>query len=249
MKKQGQCVYVWFLECCRVVCSYNIIWLSFTASSDGFPSVSEVVESSLVLSRYTNHSAAIGHWLLFPKLTFSCDCSLTGWTFIVSGANRESTNSLDHLLQFQIWRRLSNIILTQVSSIQISKSNISRVLQTNEKMGMSLVEIDLNEPIQVEEGDMFGVFQPSSSRSELVLQFQSELAPAHYVRLTNTPSVSYSLRGSLVNYDYPLISIKYGKCTLFVLYFSRFGYFGNACIQWWSCNLFRSKQSLKICCT
>ena len=193
--------------------------------------MSKVVESSLVLSRYTNHSTAIGHWLLFPKLTFSCDCSLTGWTFIVSGANRESTNSLDHLLQFQIWRRLSNIILTQVSSIQISKSNISRVLQTNEKMGMSLVEIDLNEPIQVEEGDMFGVFQPSSSRSELVLQFQSELAPAHYVRLTNTPSVSYSLRGSLVNYDYPLISIKYGKCTLLVLYFSRFGYFGNACIH------------------
>ena len=189
--------------------------------------MSEVVESSLVLSRYTNHSAAIGHWLLFPKLTFSCDCSLTGWTFIVSGANRESSNSLDHLLQFQIWRRLSNIILTQVSSIQISKSNSSRVLQTNE-MGMSLVEIDFNEPVEVEEGDMFGVFQPSSSRSELVLQFQSELAPAHYVRLTNTPSNNYSLRGSIINYDYPLISAKYGQCTLF---YSQFDSLGNPCIR------------------
>ena len=113
---------------------------------------------------------------------------------------------------FQVWRRASNIkiILNQVSSISISRSNISRVLSTNE-MGMSLVELDLNEPVEVEEGDVFGVFQPSSKRSELVLQFQSGAAPAHYLRRTNSPSEMYSLRGMMVGYDYPLVSAKYGQ--------------------------------------
>lgn len=172
----------------------------------------EVVETSLVLSRYTNHSSTIGHWLLFHQLSFPCNCSLASWTFIVSHTpvNTETTEDLEQQLQFQVWRKISNMMYTQVSSVAISRPNISRVLQTNE-MGMSLVKFNLNEPVEVKQGDMFGVFQPGSSRSELVLQFQSGLAPAHYVRLTNSPSNKYSLRGAVINYDYPLVAADYGE--------------------------------------
>ena len=179
-------------------------------TGDGFPAVSEIVQSSSVLSHYTNHSSTIGQWQIFPHISFSCNCSLSGWTFIATyttpDANTESIVTSNQL-QFQIWRRISNISLRLIFTTIISKNNVSS-LTTNQK-GMSLAVINFDEPVMIQEGDVFGVFQPNSKRSDLVLQFQSGLAPASYVRLTNSPTDVYSMRGTVINQDYPLISAKY----------------------------------------
>ena len=179
---------------------------------DGFLSVSQVVESSQVLSHYANHSSFIGHWQLFPYARFTCECLITGWRFVATEVARtETMDSELSQLEFQIWHNTSiSFLLSRVANIPISISNISCVSPAN-SMGMSLMEITLNEPIQVEEDDIFGIFQPKSKSSEIVLQYQSGLAPLNFLRPTNTPNGLFSMRGLIVDYDYPLVAVQHGE--------------------------------------
>ena len=78
-------------------------------------------------------------------------------------------------------------------------------------MGMSLVKVSLESPIQVREGDILGIFQPSSGKSELILQFQEGLAPGHYLRPSNTPYEEFVTTGVITNYDHPLIAVEHGE--------------------------------------
>ena len=188
-------------------------------TGDGFPSTAEITDSSLRLSHHTEHSGTLGHWEVFPYMAFSCECSITGWTFIATEIP-QANNEFHELLQFQLWRWKNNFMLMQVTSIPITRANINRLSSTSNNdhlppasMSMSLYEVTLNNSVKVEEGDIFGIFQPNSQRTDLVLQFQSGLAPAHYVRPTNTPTPTFTIRGVITSYDYPLVAVKYGKFT------------------------------------
>ena len=171
-------------------------------------STSEITDSSLLLSHYTNHSRTIGHWQVFPYMSFSCECSITGWTFIATEIPR-ANNEFREPLQFQVWRWKNKFVLTQVGSFPLTRSNITRLSSTSNSM--SLYEVTLNQSVKVEAGDIFGVFQPNAQNTDLVLQFQRGLVPAHYVRPTNTPTFEFTIRGVITNSDYPLVTVKYGK--------------------------------------
>ena len=116
-------------------------------------------------------------------------------------------------LQFQIWRKETNLILAQVANIPVARSNITWVSPTN-SMGMTLAEITLTDSVKVEEGDIFGIFQPNAQNSELVLQFQSGLAPGYYLRPTNTPTATFTTIGFITGHDYPLVAVRHGEKSL-----------------------------------
>ena len=175
-----------------------------------FPSASEISDRSLLLSHYTNHSGTIGHWQIFPYMVFSCECSITGWTFIVTETS-QSSDEFHEPLQFQLWRWSTSFQLMQVASIPITKSNAKRL--SSSATGMSMYEVTLNQSVKVEEGDIFGVFQPNYQKTDLVLQFQKGLAPSNYVRPTNTPTSMFTIRGVITGYDYALVAMTYGMFT------------------------------------
>lgn len=168
--------------------------------------MSEITDSSLLLSRYVNHSGTFGHWQLFPFMSFSCDCSIFSWSFIAT--EMPQVDNGEHL-KFQIWHHITNLTLAQVASIPIKRSSIKRLAPMN-SMRMSLVELNLDNPVKVSEGDIFGLFQPNSEKSELILQFQRGLAPAHYLHPTNTPTSEFAIRGTITVYDYPLVAVQCG---------------------------------------
>ena len=183
----------------------------YIQAGDGFPATSEVIEKAQLLSHYNSHSTTIGSWHIFPYMVFSCNCSITGWSFIVKETPRDGqAASKDNLLQFHIWRKASSLILRQVANIPISRTNIS-ILSSVNSMGRTLAEITLDRAVEVKAGDFFGLFQPKKQKSELVLEFQSGLAPAHYYRPANTPTDMFALRGIITNYDYPMIGVKHGQ--------------------------------------
>ena len=187
---------------------YINVFSKHSFAGDGFPSTSEITDSSLLLSHYTNHSGTIGHWQVFPYMSFSCACSITGWTFIATEIP-QANNEFHEPLQFQVWHWKSKFELTQVASIPLTKSNINRLSSTSNSM--SLYEVALNQSVKVDEGDIFGIFQPKSQDTDLVLQFQRGLVPAHYVRPTNTPTSEFTIRGVIASSDYPLVAVKYGE--------------------------------------
>ena len=65
----------------------------------GIPSIDDVQEKAVSLSTYTSVAP---QWTLFPFMSFSCNCSITGWTFIAAGPINSSGQNL-HPLQFQLW--------------------------------------------------------------------------------------------------------------------------------------------------
>ena len=175
--------------------------------------MSEITETSVYLSHYTNHSEKVGHWLIFPYLSFSCKCSITGWTFIAMEGSQ--ANSEEHI-HFQIWRWKTNITLGQVASVPITRSNITR-LSFDRSTVMSLIEVHLDKPVEVKAGDILGLYQPNSEKSGLILQFQKGLAPGYYLRFTDRPTSQFVLRGVGTGFDYPLVSVEHGQSYLHVL--------------------------------
>lgn len=172
--------------------------------------MAEITETSLHLSYYTNHSENIGHWLIFPYLSFSCKCSITGWTFIAMEIPQENREEFVH---FQIWRWKTNKILEQVASVPIKRSNITRI-SFNSSIGMSLAELHLDRPVDVEEGDILGIFQPNLEKTGFILQFQKGFAPGYYLRFTDKPTSQFVIRGVDTGYDYPLVGVEHGQSCI-----------------------------------
>ena len=175
-----------------------------------------MVEKSQLRSHYSFHvhHTTIGRWHVFPYMTFSCNCSITRWSFIAKEFQQDRVpESENDLLQFQILRKTSSFMMRQTANTPITRSNIT-VLSPANSMGMSLVEIAINSPVRVKQGDIFGVFQPRRQKSGLVLQFQSGLAPGHYRKLTNSPSNTFIMRSLATKYDYPLVAVETGETVL-----------------------------------
>ena len=172
--------------------------------------MSEITETSLYLSHYTHHSERVGHWLIFPYLSFSCKCSISGWTFIAMESSQG--NSEEHI-HFQIWRWKTNITLDQVASVPVKRSNVTR-LSFDSSINTSLVEVQLDRPVDVKEGDILGVYQPSSEKSGFILQFQKGLAPGYYLHFTDTPTSQFVIRGVDTGHDYPLVSVEHGQSCI-----------------------------------
>ena len=188
---------------------YNFIYfvlLYYSADNDaclnGFLSETELRQQTLkvningVVSRPRQQR-------LFPDIQFTCNGSITKW---IVGAQTRTVGQTDELPTLQIWRRVRGTnFYTQVgySRLDTSKNYNSSVV----------VEYIPNPPLEFQEGDILGVYQPNPDLSKLVFYYQRNTGPSSYGYVGDAPPTSMSLSNDVMftKHDYPLVNVEVVK--------------------------------------
>ena len=129
---------------------------------------------------------------LFPDITFTCNGSITKW---IVGAKTENSDLLPEL---QIWRNNGGTSYT--------KANFSLIPSNATVIGNNVVEYIPNPPLEFQEGDILGVYQPRQQDSALVVYYQERDGPANYEG--NSAQSDVTLGNPINQYDYPLVTVE-----------------------------------------
>ena len=107
---------------------------------------------------------------LFPGITFTCNGFITKW---IVGGTTDNAESLQP--ELQIWRNSGGTSYTKTnfSVIPFSTSTVN------------IVEYTPDHPLEFQEGDILGVYQPQHSDSALVVYSQDRDGPANYANGKN----------------------------------------------------------------
>ena len=133
---------------------------------------------------------------LFPDITFTCNGSITKW---IVGGTSDNTESLEP--ELQIWRNTGGTSYT--------KANFS--LLPFSTLVSNVAEYTLSTPLEFQEGDILGVYQPRRLDSALVVYFQLRDGPANFEEGSN--SLSTVILGNPDSYDYPLVTVEISTGT------------------------------------
>ena len=158
------------------------------------------------LSTYTSVAP---QWTLFPFMSFSCNCSITGWTFIAAGPINSSGQNL-HPLQFQLWTPTdhTNSSFSLLYTTSVGSGNVD-ILEGNSNN--TIFRLTLDPPLEVPGNTLFGIYQPTNEKSDLILQFQSGLGPESHQQLNTVPTNTFQISQSSVSYDYPLVAVEHSE--------------------------------------
>ena len=113
---------------------------------------------------------------------------------IVGGTTDNTQLSLEP--ELQIWRNTGGTSYT--------KANFS--LLPFSTLVSNVAEYTLSTPLEFQEGDILGVYQPRRQDSALVVYFQLRDGPANYEEGCN-PLSTVTL-GIIDEYDYPLVTVE-----------------------------------------
>ena len=131
---------------------------------------------------------------------FLCNGSVTKWIF---GAEDQANNQ-NALAEFQIWRQQSSSSYNKVSFSSMTFNEVTLI-------GTNLYEFIPQTPLQFQEGDIFGVYIPSTSSSRLVFYEQKQSGPINRFRAgggalsTITGSLDFAAN------NYPLVAAEISK--------------------------------------
>ena len=145
--------------------------------------------------------ARSGIQFLYPEMIFSCNGSVTKWTF---GAKYNGDEVHPEL---QIWRQCGSDDYTKIGS---SSVNANAMIDTN------LYEFIPQTPLEFKERDIFGIFIPVGLVSRgLVLNEQKGSGPTNIriEKLTSPPSTLHSSSFSFANNDFPLVTVEISNLT------------------------------------
>ena len=133
---------------------------------------------------------------LFPDITFTCNGFITKW---IIGAKRGRGTLLPEL---QVWRNIgASFIKTKFSPLPSNATD------------NNIVEYIPNPPLEFQEGDILGVYQPPHQDSALVVYYQDHDGPVNYEE-GNDSLFNVTLDAPGDHYDYPLVTVETGKLTL-----------------------------------
>ena len=127
---------------------------------------------------------------LFPDIAFTCNGFITKW---IVGAGALSNTLMPEL---QIWRNTGGTSYT--------KAGFS-LLPSNTLTG-SVTEYALSTPLEFQEGDILGVYQPRRPDSALVVYYQERDGPVNYEE-GNIAQSTVTLANP-DQYDYPLVTVE-----------------------------------------
>ena len=134
---------------------------------------------------------------VIPDIQFTCNGTITKWIIGGMVGKEREMNSLE----LQTWRSNASYGVTLVRKIS------SFVNKFNATSDRNVYEYIPNPPIEVQEGDILGIFQPK--QSVLTMYVQAQGGPLNY-GTSNTASSSLIVtvtENSLLNQiDYPLVS-------------------------------------------
>ena len=109
---------------------------------------------------------------LFPDITFTCNGFITKW---IVGAE---TDNSDLQPELQIWRNTGGTNYT--------KANFS--LLPFSTLVSNVAEYTLSTPLEFQEEDILGVYQPRRQNSALVVYYQERDGPVNYQEGSNSLS-------------------------------------------------------------
>ena len=128
---------------------------------------------------------------LFPDITFTCNGFITKW---IVGAEAENDDSLPEL---QIWRNTGGTSYTKAGFSLLLSNTISG----------NVAEYILSSPLEFQEGDILGVYQPRRGDSALVVYYQERDGPVNYEE-GNSALSTVTLDTPDNQYDYPLVTVE-----------------------------------------
>ena len=175
--------------------------------TNGFVNVSSAVEGTV---------STIGRQYIFPSITFTCERTITGWTF-VGTENGDANSMILPSLRFQVWRLVGS------SFNLVGSSNITAPLSISHTFPSGAMIYTLTvEPITVQSGDMFGMFilptTPGDSGNRTISPHfdNSGNSITYFQRLINSPDmdvtpISNSDLGMSASRIAPLVSVVFGK--------------------------------------
>ena len=153
---------------------------------------------------------------LFPNINFTCNGFITKW---IVGAKDDENH--DELPELQIWRTTGENSYTKANFSQLPSNTLSG----------NVAEYTLTTPLEFQEGDILGVYQPGRGDSGLDVYYQERDGPVNYEEGNDALS-SVTLDTFHSQYDYPLVTVEistgklelmpynvyYNDCTFNILY-------------------------------
>ena len=138
----------------------------------------------------------------FPDIGFTCNGNIT---HIIIGAEDQNESELP---QIRFWR------LSDEGEYAQTGSSYSLVYDdANDPSTTNLRWYNLSQPIQVQNGDVLGIYQPRAMMMKSMM-VESDLR-LYYQENSGPPN--YDMNGDREN-DYPLVSVVFGRCL--VIYMS-----------------------------
>ena len=135
---------------------------------------------------------------LFPDITFTCNGSITKWIVGAGDIDRgERYNS-----EVQVWRKGERNEYDKIGS--------SLLIVNESTTHLNVHEYIPNPPLEFQEGDILGVFQPDNGDNLLQLYYQENTGPLNYFTTygNTVPSpVSFELNAPATQLYYPLVSV------------------------------------------
>lgn len=146
---------------------------------------------------------------VIPDIHFTCNGTITKW--IIGGLT--GRNGENNLLELQVWR--SNVS-ENVTFIRTTTSVVNNFNATDDK---NVYEYIPKSPLEVQEGDILGFFQPEQSMLNMYVQPNG--GPLNYgaSNMLSSSLTVINLESSLLNQnDYPLISAVISKSAIVSFY-------------------------------
>ena len=134
-------------------------------------------------------------------MKFSCNGSVTKW--IYGAVDRSVTGKLPEI---QIWH--------QTDTDTYTKQTFSRVSANETEPGTNIHEYYPETPLEFQEGDILGYFQPRNDDSQIILYAQRESGPTNLHVDGNVDIAPIAVTISELREewnDYPLISLELSK--------------------------------------
>ena len=140
--------------------------------------------------------------IIFPNMTFTCNGSITKLIAVVDVLEEKGVPLMAP--EVQIWRKSRNESKDSYAKIKFIFITTTQVFNRN------VVELNLQDPIKVQKGDILGVYQPRYNESTLSIRYQIRDGPINYVieQQDNALSSLSQVESSIPSYDYPLVSME-----------------------------------------
>ena len=108
--------------------------------------------------------------------------------------------------ELQIWQ---NIVGTSYT-----KANFSLILSNATVISNNVVEYIPNPPLEFQEGDILGVYQPRQQDSALVVYYQERDGPVNYKDSIALSTVTLDTPDK--HYDYPLVTVEINTGNMWI---------------------------------
>ena len=141
---------------------------------------------------------------VFPDIHFSCNATITQW--IIGGEMRMGSQNF---LELQVWQGSNDD--------EYIRKSFSIIDHFNATENSNVYEYSPNPPLEVQEGDALGVFQPGENDGPLTIYYQENSGPFNYgnpsggSNAADDAYTSLSIDTPLGENDYPLVSVILGE--------------------------------------